>query len=281
MKTPALTEKNEDSHINPGAAQSPPAANAPASVSKSTHPPIHPSTRPSGSPAATLLPTSALDRQFRAASFASKLNEAQRSTLSLWLGNADLSIDSIRKKIAAPPPEGFGLEVQPTTLRRLRALVKNCEVTGWFSDSMDTACDLLADPDTAEVAPLREALRLMLYSRAIYAAKNQADPSAIDKLVTTINKLEKPKTGSRLGPPSVDSLVAPERSNAPLTTRHHVELTVRTAPAESAPRILDCTATTPASATAPASSSGRPELPPETKTFSATRFNATILPTNG
>jgi hypothetical protein len=182
-----------------------------------------------------LIPRSALDRKFRATSFAAKLNPQQRTTLSLWLIDEKLTIDAIRKKVAAPSPEGFGLEVHPTTLCRLQRMLKNYDVSEWFSESMDTACDLLDNPETAQTASLREALTVMLYSRAVYAAKNQADPSAIDKLVTTINKLE-----TRQPAPRRES-----REKTPLTTRHQVELSIvpATGAPESTPKIINITAT--------------------------------------
>jgi hypothetical protein len=150
----------------------------------------------------------------------------------LWFIDEKLTIDSIRKKVAAPPPGGFSLEVQPTTLRRRRAVVRNSAYSGWFSESMDTGCDLHDNPDTAQAAPLREALTLMLYFRAIAAAKKQAEPSAIDKPVTTINGIERRH-------------LRPQEPQAPLTTRHHVELSVVPANGspEPAPKIINITAT--------------------------------------
>jgi hypothetical protein len=252
MTTPDTKTKNSDSHNNAppdrgcvepkieGCGPSldrPPSLDRSASSPPESHPPtfvnpINPPTRESTHPSAALLPKSALDRKFRATSFAAKLTEQQRATLTLWLIDEKLTIDSIRKKVAAPPPEGFGLEVQPTTLRRLRALVRNSAYSGWFSESMDTACDLFDNPDTAQAAPLREALTLMLYSGAIAAAKKQAEPSTIDKLVTTINRLERRHLRSH-------------EPRAPLTTRHHVELSVVPANGspEPAPKIINITAT--------------------------------------
>jgi len=194
--------------------------------------PVNPSIQKSTHPCLPPLPKSALDRKFRATSFAAKLTDQQRATLTLLLIDEKLTIDAIRKKVAAPPPDGFGLEVQPTTLRRLKSLVLNSAYSGWFSESMDTACDLLENPDTAHAAPLREALTLMLYSRAIAAAKKQAEPATIDRLVTTINRLERRH-------------LRPREPRAPLNTHHRVELSVVPASGspEPAPKIINITAT--------------------------------------
>jgi hypothetical protein len=252
MKLKTHKEKTENSHVNvtqestactssPAEPIAAPEGSDGGSVYPSIHQPKPPSPARQPNPALALVPHSALDRQFRASSFASKLNEVQRSTLSLWLVNDDLSVEDIRKKVAAPPPAGLGMEVQPTTLRRLRVMAKNSEVGGWFTASVDTACDLLVDPDTAEVAPLREALRLMLYSRAVYATKNQAAPSDIDKLVTTIAKVEKLAAHSQPATPRI--------SANPITTRHHVELTVRTDPRERELKAVHATELPPSSHT--------------------------------
>jgi len=154
---------------------------------------------PSTELAKKLLPPSVRDRKFRALSFGSKLNPVQLSTLAVWLSKD--SIERVRQKVAAPPPQGFGMQVCGTTLRRIKKLVDNsvCTTT-WVSDAMDTACDLLDAEDAAEVTPLREALGLLLYSRAVRFAEEQAPVEQIDKLLSAITKLEKLKAAATSAP---------------------------------------------------------------------------------
>ena len=90
---------------------------------------------------------------------------------------------------------------------------------------MDTACNVLDEEDARETAPMLQALSVMLCSRAVYAAKNQADPADIDKLVATIGKVENLRTR-----PKPLASMPGQRAAAPFTTRHQVELTVVTAP---------------------------------------------------
>lgn len=171
-----------------------------------------------------MIPTGIVDRKFRALSFASKLNPVQRSMLTGWLISTD-TIEEVRQKVAAPPPQGFGIDVCATTLRRLKALVENTQFSDWVSDSMNTACDLLDSEEAGEVEPLREALSLMLYSRALYAAKQQALPEDLDRLLSVITKIERLKKPSPRSPRSARP--APAR---PVTTRHLVELSVAAIP---------------------------------------------------
>jgi hypothetical protein len=155
----------------------------------------------------------------------------QRSMLSIWLSGDD-SIETVRKRIAAPPPEGFGMNACATTLRRLKHLFENTRVTTSVSDAMDTACDLLDSRDAGDVAPLREALSLMLYSRAVEAAQQGANPEILDKLLGVITKIEKLKTPPARPRPRSEP-------PPPAATRHYVELSAATVP----PKIVQVTAT--------------------------------------
>jgi hypothetical protein len=154
---------------------------------------------------------------------------------------SDDSIETIRQKIAAPPPQGFGIQACATTLCRLRALAKNSQPIAWFSDAMETAQDMIESPDVADVAPLREALSLMLYSRAVYAAKQQATSEQLDKLLSVITKIEKLK--SRTSHPRQAVPVAPP----PAATRHIVELSVTATPPHAPQKYSHATLGAPAS----------------------------------
>src|SRR5581483_11034573 len=126
MKTPTSSQKKGNSHIS-----------APPQL----HPTTHPSSNPAALPSPEIdpdtpipsraphLPQSILRRKFRALSFAARLSDVQRAMLSTWLCNEDYSIEDIRRKVAAPSPDGFGMDVQPTTLRRLRKFSDNTRVT--------------------------------------------------------------------------------------------------------------------------------------------------------
>src|SRR5262245_33203746 len=58
---------------------------APPEASSPDARPTNPLIQPPTNPSLSLLPQSALDRKFRATSFAAKLTDQQRATLTLWL----------------------------------------------------------------------------------------------------------------------------------------------------------------------------------------------------
>lgn len=231
---PSTSQNASVSHNNSAPGKTPPAYSVPAVAASQHNVPIvsyqdqdpgsEPSETSSIAAARKLIPTGIIDRKFRALSFASKLNMVQRSMLTGWLSSTD-TIEEVRQKVAAPPPKGFGIDVCATTLRRLKALVENTRFSDWVSDSMNTACDLLDSEEAGEVEPLREALSLMLYSRALYAAKQQALPEDLDRLLSVITKIE------RLKKPSPRSRRSSRTAQAhPVTTRHLVELSVSPLP---------------------------------------------------
>jgi hypothetical protein len=162
-----------------------------------------------------MIPKSAWERRFRADSFASQLTPQQVTTLCEWFNT--LSVPQVQARIAAAPPEGFGKSVQQTTLYRLKKSLQ-ADAPHWLANSLDTAVDLLASEEAGAIAPLREALSVMLYSRAMACCENQADIPTIDRLLSAITKLEKLKS-----PP------APRSSSprvSPPPSRHQVELSI-------------------------------------------------------
>src|SRR4051812_42822208 len=70
----------------------------------------------------------------RCGSFLQRITEEQRRQLFLWLGG-EHSIPHIQSLIAEPPPAGFGLNVQATTLRRIRATMRTFHHEDAYQDS--------------------------------------------------------------------------------------------------------------------------------------------------
>lgn len=141
----------------------------------------------------SFLPMVSRDRKFRAHSFAAKLTLDQRRTLVRWLGDPDLLLVDIQRKIAAPPPEGFGIHVHHVTVRRLRAMYENTDLEHWLSEAMDAACDILEPTNGAEIAPLRESLIYILYSQVIQKSRKLFAPREFNQCVAAIERLEKMK----------------------------------------------------------------------------------------
>ena len=223
-KTHKNTHNNPcDTHNN---VDSSPAQSGPVITHTTTPPLARPAGEPPANPTAArqpdhidrvlaMIPKSAWDRRFRANSFASELTREQMSTLREWFKN--LSVPQIQERVAAPPPDGFGKSVQQTTLHRLKKALE-ADAPYWLADSLDSAVDLLASEESAAIAPLREALSVMLYTRAIACCEKQADIPTIDRLLAAITKIEKLKA-----PPAPRS---PSPRVAPTPSRHQVELSI-------------------------------------------------------
>jgi hypothetical protein len=173
-------------------------------LSPSPHPPI---------------PQAVRDRRFRAHSFAANLTAAQRLTLVRWLGDPGLSLADIQHKIAAPAPDGFGVRVHHSAVRRLRSMLENKDLEHWLDEAMDLACDLLEPSHAAEIAPLRESLIYILYSQAIQKSRELFLPREMSHLAAAIDRLEKMKDRAH-------RLARSPRSNTP-SGQLRLDVTVR------------------------------------------------------
>lgn len=165
----------------------------------------------------------AVERRFRSKSFAAGLTSVQFALLWAWLEDKNLSIDQVREKIAAPPPEGFGLKVHANTLYRLKLQLRNFHLHRRVQESLDTAADVLLDQPDTSVAPVRQALISVLYSRAMDIAATNGDTKLLGQVLSAIQKLEKLRP-VRFSP-------QPQRAIDPPVTRHRVELSILQQPA--------------------------------------------------
>ena len=213
---------SEEIHNNPQPQPTEPASSGLLLPADHPHPvPAQPrvGTKPDSLALARRLLAPALhNRKFRAQSFVAKLNDDQRLQLFNWLQQD--TIPQVRARVAAPAPEGFGLQVHNTTLVRLRNLVRNTELNQWIATAMDAASDILAADTSVDVTPVRESMSLLLHAHAMNYISQQADPISIDRLITSIARLEKLKT-----PPSR------VRESRPVTSHHRVDLSIKTQPA--------------------------------------------------
>jgi hypothetical protein len=173
-----------------------------------------------GSVAERLVPRTVRERKFRAHSFVAKLTSVQQGTLILWV--KALSTREIVEKVAAAPPQGFGLKVCATTIDRLRVLFRNVAPMTLASEALDTAADLLESHQTAAIPALHQALHVMLYSTALNHATHSAEPKIVDQTLAALIRLEKLRILT--GPPT------PHQNSSPPANRHHIQLTISPAP---------------------------------------------------
>jgi hypothetical protein len=176
-----------------------------------------PASDPAENIAERLVPRKVRELKFRAHSFAAKLTDVQRTTLFAWMNT--LPTREVVKKVAAPPPQGFGLKVCSTSIDRLKSFVKNVTPMTIASDALDTAADLLESHEPGGVSALHEALHVMLYSSAVKYAARGAEPKIIDQTLAALTRLEKLRI--------LNSASAPvHHQPSPPAMRHHVHLTI-------------------------------------------------------
>ena len=138
-----------------------------------------------------LVPPAVRRRRFRAKSFAASLDPIQRATLLRWFAEEDITCAEIARRAAAPAPNGFGIKVNITTLLRLKSMIDNAELDHWVTEAMDAASDLLHGEAAADVAPLRESLLIMLYSRALNYVRKGFLPGDMNHFIAAIARLER------------------------------------------------------------------------------------------
>jgi hypothetical protein len=176
-----------------------------------------PASDPLESIAERLVPRKVRELKFRAHSFAAKLNHVQRTTLFAWMNT--LPTRDVVEKVAAPPPQGFGLKVCSTSIDRLKSFLKNVKPMTLASDALDTAADLLESHEPGGISALHEALHVMLYSSAVKYAARGADPKVIDQTLAALTRLEKLRILTSASTPVHHQPSAP-------ATRHHLHLTI-------------------------------------------------------
>ena len=179
-----------------------------------------------------LIPTSLRTRKFRVDSFAAKLTKQQLATVISWL--QEHSIESVRARVAAAPPEGFGIDVHSSALKRLRNAISNTELNFWIENAMDAAFDILDADTSVDTAPMRESLSLLLHSRIMTYTREQTDPVSIDRLLSALTRLEKLKTHIAQRP----HLTSGPREK---TTRHKVDVQITTNPGTPTPITIQAT----------------------------------------
>ena len=162
-----------------------------------------------------LIASTIRERKFRSHSFVARLTNEQRLTLFNWL-QSDSALE-VRAKVAAAPPEGFGMQVSLNSLVRIRNTVKNTQLNQWIATAMDAACDIMDADTTVDATPLRESMSLLLHAHALNYIREGGDPVSIDRLITSIGRLEKLNKATPGNP-----------SSLPATARHHVDVTIKT-----------------------------------------------------
>jgi hypothetical protein len=117
-----------------------------------------------------------IKRKQRATAFFSQLAPEQQVTLCEWF--SQLSVPEIRKRIAAPAPEGWALQISETVLRRTRALFFSGASNAATEEMLDTLNDMLPFTDLTNLNGVRQGLAHTLHLEAMHIV--QRDPKSKD-----------------------------------------------------------------------------------------------------
>lgn len=160
------------------------------SVQPSHQPPAPAAEAP---PRGPLTPRQAFDaaslaRRQRADSFFHSLDPLQQATLMNWLDQNE-DIMSVFHRATAPPPEGLGLKVHLTSLRRLRAHFRAMVEGARSQDTLDMVHDMEARSDFSQTARVQNAILEMLNQKAFELARVDPCSDTLNRLLTSIEKL--------------------------------------------------------------------------------------------
>ena len=117
-----------------------------------------------------------IKRKLRATAFFNQLAPEQQVTLCEWFSK--LSVPEIRKRIAAPVPEGWALQISETVLRRTRAIFFSAASNAATEEMLDTLHDMQSFTDLTNLYGVRQGLAHSLHLEAMQII--QRDPKSKD-----------------------------------------------------------------------------------------------------
>lgn len=124
----------------------------------------------------------------RCGSFLRKLSRPQRDQLFLWL--TQYSVPKVANLVAQPPPAGFGLQVQHTTLRRIRATMATSVAEDNYENSAlaaDTLAEII-DQNRVDFAPVIG--NLLLQKTFDLARGDSASSADLKEIIASFVKLQ-------------------------------------------------------------------------------------------
>jgi hypothetical protein len=173
-----------------------------------------------------------LKRKQRANAWCHSLTPDHAYQIAAWMEEID-NLSEVHRRITAPPPDGLGLKVNFSTLRRLRSAWR-AEALAELSDSMfDVITDMEeAQTDFNQSARIQTAINHMLLRKAFELAQTHPGSDVLKDVLTSIDKLsalEYRRQKITLEHEKVKRLTQPSAPQT--TTRHHrVDLNIISTP---------------------------------------------------
>jgi hypothetical protein len=140
-----------------------------------------------GPPTASKFEIADAKRRARADSLTSQISKEQHYLLFDWI--LHYPIPEVVEKVAAPPPEGFGLKAHPTTLQRLRSHYYAMGVGGESEEVRDFIASLEEKADLSQFPRVQTTISHLLHLKAIELARNEPDSKDLFRLIASIDKL--------------------------------------------------------------------------------------------
>lgn len=129
-----------------------------------------------------------LERKQRADSFYRSLKPDQQTQLLRWL-NEDQPLGTIVDKVSAPPPQGFGVKVHVTSLRRLRSFWRGMDEALRTEEILDTVQDMDRHCDLSQQPRIQQAISQMLHEKAFELARTHPGSEVLGEVLSSITKL--------------------------------------------------------------------------------------------
>jgi hypothetical protein len=129
-----------------------------------------------------------LQRKQRSDSFFASLTDEQRSRIVSWFIEFP-DLGEVFKRVIAPAPEGLGLKVSPTALRRLRSHWNALDTVRCTEEILDTITDMELESDLTQAPRIQNAISHLLHEKAFELARTVPGSPVMKELLTSIQKL--------------------------------------------------------------------------------------------
>lgn len=129
-----------------------------------------------------------IKRKQRADSFYHNLKTEQQDQLLKWLEEEE-DLGTICMRITAPPPEGFGIKVHITSLRRFRSSWKALDHIVKNEEVLDCLHDMETNSDFSQRNRIQEGISQMLHEKVFELAQTHPGSDIVTRLLTGIEKL--------------------------------------------------------------------------------------------
>ena len=132
-----------------------------------------------------------LKRKQRSDSFLHTLTDEQIAKVLGWFQDEE-DIAIVHHYITAAPPEGLGLEISTTSVRRLRAHITATQANHRATEILDTIIDMEADADLAESTRserIQSAINQLLHQKAFELARTAPGAPELFEILAVIERL--------------------------------------------------------------------------------------------